>query len=187
MAKIARALARAGEWLRAVDPLAAASSAVALVILGNQPFYPLYVWWLVGDDGYASFLTFLSTPFFAAVPLLARRHSLASRALLPVVGAANTVFCAKVFGAASGVELFLAPCALIGAMSFHKSELRWAVATAALPIAAFFTLHGEYGAPLRAFSSMEYAAFRRMNAFSVACLFVFILYKFGRARWDAAK
>src|SRR5260221_5589344 len=41
------------------DPLAAATNIIALCVVGNQPFYPLYVWRLVGDDGWASFATFL--------------------------------------------------------------------------------------------------------------------------------
>jgi len=52
----------------------------------------------------ASFVTFLSTPFFLAVPAVARRSSLLDAAMLPIAGIATTVLSAKGrFGAASGV------------------------------------------------------------------------------------
>ena len=56
------------------DPLVATANLVALVVLWNQPFYPLYVYWPVGPDIAPSFYTFLSTPFFLGVPALAARQ-----------------------------------------------------------------------------------------------------------------
>src|SRR5208282_4409220 len=87
-------------YVRADDPLAAASNFIALVVASNQPFYPFYIRFFVGDDNGASLLTFLSTPFFLAVPAVARISSLAGRAMLPIVGILNTLFCAKIFGQA---------------------------------------------------------------------------------------
>src|ERR1700710_279825 len=46
------------------DPLVATANLVALVVLWNQPFYPLYVYWSFGPDIAPTFYTFLSTPFF---------------------------------------------------------------------------------------------------------------------------
>ena len=124
-------------YCRSDDPLAAAGNVIALCVVGNQPFYPLYVWWIVGDDGGASLVTFLSTPFFLAVPAVARRSSLAGRAMLPIVGIANTVLSAKAFGVASGVELFLCPCAMIAGMALRAQERRIMLVTVGLAIAAF--------------------------------------------------
>ena len=156
------------------DPLVASSNLVALVVLWNQPFYPLYVWLGVSDVIWPSLFTFLSTPFFLAVPLLARFRPLASRVLLPLVGTANTLVCAKVFGVASGVEVFLIPCALIPCVFFHPSE-RWiSLALIALPFLAYLGLHGSYGEPVHVYSPEEYSAFLTMNALSAAMLTVFV-------------
>ena len=75
MTEIRRLSAAVAAYARADDPLAAATNFIALCVVGNQPFYPLYVWWVVGDDGWVSFLTFLSTPFFLIIPAIARRSS----------------------------------------------------------------------------------------------------------------
>jgi hypothetical protein len=63
------------------DPTTAACNRIALLVAINQPIYPFYLLWLVGGDWLTSCWTFLSTPMFAAVPALARRHSVAGRAL----------------------------------------------------------------------------------------------------------
>jgi hypothetical protein len=155
------------------DPLAAASNFIALCVVGNQPFYPLYVWWIVGDDGWASFVTFLSTPFFLAVPAVARRSSLLGRAMLPIAGIANTVLSAKAFGAASGVELFLCPCAMIAGMALRARERKITLAIIGFAIGVFALLHDRLGVPLHVFSSEEYAPFLSLNAWSVAGLTAF--------------
>lgn len=76
------------------DPMVAACNLVALVVASNQPFYPLYVYWAVSDHVWPTFLTFLSTPFFLAVPAVARRYSKTGRALLPLAGIGNTILSA---------------------------------------------------------------------------------------------
>jgi hypothetical protein len=157
-------------YSHSADPLAAASNFIALCVVGNQPFYPLYVWWAVGDDGWTSFLTFLSTPFFLAIPWIARRSSLAGRAMLPIVGIANTVLSAKAFGAASGVELFLCPCAMIAGMALRAHERKLMLGIVGLAILAFAFVQNRLGAPLHVFSAEEYARFFSLNAWSVAGL-----------------
>jgi hypothetical protein len=164
------------------DPIVAASNTIAMVVAGNQPFYPLYVWWIVGDDHWTSLVTFLSTPFFVAVPAVARRWPGAGKALLPLTGIGNTFLCAKAFGEASTVELFLLPCVIIAAMSFRRDERSWAIGVIAVAVVGFLALHGRYGAPLHVFSKDEYASFTSMNAISVACLTVLVIYKFIVAR-----
>jgi hypothetical protein len=49
-------------------------------------------------------------------------------------------------------------------------------------VVGFLALHGRYGAPLHVFSKDEYASFTSMNAISVACLTVLVIYKFIVAR-----
>lgn len=129
------------------DPMVATCNFVALVVASNQPFYPLYVYWAVSEHIWPTFFTFLSTPFFLAVPALARRLPTAGRALLALTGIANTVLSAKVFGQASGVEIFLIPCALIAATFFRPSERLTALILVGLAIMAYLGLDGAYGAP----------------------------------------
>lgn len=156
------------------DPLVAAGNWIALVVVSNQPFYPLYLYAIVGDGLAPSLVTFLSTPFFAAVPAVSRRHPVAGRALLPLVGIANVVVSAKAFGVSSGVELFLIPCALIAASLFRPSERRVGLPIVGLALAAYFLLHGRYGAPFGDYSAMEYAALFSLNAVSAATLTAFV-------------
>jgi hypothetical protein len=163
------------------DPLAAATNFIALCVVGNQPFYPLYVWWVVGDDGWSSFLTFLSTPFFLAIPAIARRSSLAGRAMLPLVGIANTILSAKAFGVASGVELFLCPCAMIAGMALRASERVIMLAIIGIALAAFALLHDRLAPPVHLFSAPEYARFLSLNAWSVAGLIAFAALQFSSA------
>jgi len=156
------------------DPLVAAGNSIALVVASNQPFYPLYISWAVSDNIWPSFFTFLSTPFFLAVPWVARRFSLAGRALLPLTGIANTIFSAKLFGEASGVELFLGPCIMIAALLFRQNERFFMFLIVAVAILVFASLHGHYGTPFHLYTSVEYINFLRLNAFSVATLTAFI-------------
>jgi len=156
------------------DPLVATANLVAIVVLWNQPFYPLYVYWAVGPDIAPTFYTFLSTPFFLAVPALARVNSRAGRALLPLAGIGNTVLSAKVFGIASGVEIFLLPCVLLGFVLFRPAERIIAIGIAIVGVLAFMVLHGRYGAPVHLYSVEEYAGFLRMNALSSGTLTAFI-------------
>ena len=58
------------------DPATTVANAIALIVGWNGPFYPLYVVALAGAGvGPAVALTALSTPFFLAIPALARRSS----------------------------------------------------------------------------------------------------------------
>ena len=163
------------------DPLVAASNFIALCVAGNQPFYPLYVWWAVGDDGGTSLLTFLSTPLFLAIPLIARRFSLAGRAMLPIVGIANTLLTAKAFGAASGVELFLCPCAMIAGMALRAHERNILLAILGLAILAFAFTQSGLGPALHVFSTAEYGRFLSLNAWSVAGLTALVALQYSRA------
>jgi hypothetical protein len=176
-----RAWGAIGSYAHSDDPLADASNFIALIVVSNQPFYPLYVRLFVGDDGWSSLLTFLSTPFFLAIPWVSRRSSLMGRAMLPIVGALNSFFCAKIFGRASGVELFLCPCAMIAGMTFRAVERRTMLLAIGAVLLGFLALHDRYGAPLHLFSQTEYARFLSMNAVSVAALIALISMQYSNA------
>jgi hypothetical protein len=156
------------------DPMVAACNLIALVVAFNQPFYPLYVDWAVSDHIWPTFFTFLSTPLFLAVPAVARRYSKTGRALLPVAGMANTMLSAKVFGVASGVEIFLIPCALIAATFFRASERFVAFALIGAALIIHLGLNGRYGAPVHIYTTAEYQAFFRLNVLSAGTLCVFV-------------
>lgn len=156
------------------DPKVAACNLIALIVASNQPFYPLYVYWAVSEHILPTFFTFLSTPFFLAVPAVARWSPTAGRALLPLAGIGNTVLSAKVFGQASGVEIFLVPCALIAATFFGPSERLVAFILIGLAALVYLGLDGAYGAPVHLYSASEYRAFFRLNALSAGTLTVFV-------------
>lgn len=178
-------------WLRAYvdspDPLARACNLTALIVAGNQPFYPLYVRYLVADDGGVAFLTMLSTPFFLAVPLVARFHSLAGRLLLMLTAIGNTIWSCKLFGTASGVELFLLPVVMIAAMALRPGERKCLYGVLALAFLTYAVLHSAYGSPLHAFTEEEYDNFLSLNAFSVAGITAFIALNFSGAMDEDAR
>jgi len=156
------------------DPMVAACNLIALVVASNQPFYPLYVYWTVSDHVWATVFTFLSTPLFMAVPAVARRYSKTGRALLPIAGMANTILSARVFGPASGVEIFLIPCVLIAATFFRASERPIAFVLIGAAFLIYLGLNGMYGTPLHIYTTSEYHAFSRLNAMSAGTLCVFV-------------
>lgn len=166
------------------DPLVAASNLIALVVAWNQPFYPLYVYWSVSDTVWPTFYAFFSTPFFLAVPLAARLDGRLGRAMLPLVGTANTIICTKVFGEATGTEAFLIPCALLPALFFRASEQTLALMLAALPFVVFYGLHGSYGAPFHSYTAVENARFLTLNALSAGTLTIFAGFLAVSARED---
>jgi len=156
------------------DPLVAAGNWIALVVASNQPFYPLYLYPIVGDRLAPALLTFLSTPFFAAVPAVSRRYPVAGRAVLPLVGIANVVVSAKALGIASGVEMFLIPCALLGACLFRPSERIAGLSIVGVALATYLVLHDRYGAPIGQYSAAEYSSLFALNAVSAGTLTVFV-------------
>ncbi|MFO1115601.1 MAG: hypothetical protein U1E28_07960 [Beijerinckiaceae bacterium] len=156
---------------------------IAWLIALNKPFYPLYVWWLAGAEAaWGSVATMASAPLYLAVPFVARRKPFAGRFLLVAVGLADTLFATKLFGAAAGAELFLAPCALLAYVCFSADESRWRRALAACIFAAFGILHGRYGAALNGWSAETGAKLLDLNAWSAAGLSVFIVWRFAPLR-----
>jgi hypothetical protein len=170
-----RAVARLGAYAAHDEPLAAAGNKVALVLAGNTPFYPLYVAWLAGLEGWPwLLLTQLVFPVFLAVPAIARQNPRLGRVTLCLAGTANTVFGTWLLGQQAGVELFLVPCATLASLVFGAGERALMLVVAGLPLAAYYFLHGHYGAPPHLYSEQAYAALLSMNAVSVGTLSIFL-------------
>ncbi|MGJ4911299.1 hypothetical protein ACQR1H_26430 [Bradyrhizobium sp. HKCCYLRH2015] len=166
-----------GRWLAAVQAYASADDArsdiaakVALVIVSNQPFYPLYLHAIVGRAAWPAWLTLLTTPLFATVPVLAKRQPFAGRALMVLAGTANTVFCVKLFGAQSGVELFLIPCVLLAALLFAPTERLRSLPLLALPFVCYLLIDSRLGEPVMSVVDLNYASLIAINAMSVGAL-----------------
>lgn len=160
-------------YVRHPDPRVAAANVVALLVASNQPFYPLYLFWLVSDDITPAWFTFLSTPFFLAVPAVARWNGLAGRALLPLAGMGNTVLSAWLFGTASAVEIFLVPCGVLALLLFRPKERLAGLLLTALAFGAFLLLHDAYGPPMATYDATEYAVLARLNLISASALTAF--------------
>ncbi|CAN7569255.1 hypothetical protein [Rhizobium sp. LjRoot254] len=161
-----------------LDPLTQATVTVAWVILLNKPFYPLYVWWLVGSGVQASLGTLASVPFFLLIIYLGPRNALAARIALPLVGTVDTLFETKLFGYGSGTELFLAPCIMLVALSFYAEEKWWQRGMAGLLFLLFFAAHGRLGAALHEWSPNELATLFNINVFAVASLMAFVAIRY---------
>jgi hypothetical protein len=174
-------------YARHPDPRVAAANVIALVVASNQPFYPLYLFWLVSDDITAAWFTFLSTPFFLAVPAVSRWNDTAGRALLPLAGIGNTVLSAWLFGTASAVEIFLIPCMVISLLLFRPRERLVALAITALAFGVFLLLHDVYGPPLAHYDATEYAALSRLNLISASTLTAFVALMFSGVLAEAER
>lgn len=168
------------------DPRAAACNTIALSVLSSQPTYPLYVLWLVHGDWRVAWLTLLSSPFFAAVPAVARRNAAAGRAALVLVGILNTLVSLKAFGIASGVTLFLAPIAMIAGMAFRRSERRIMLALVGLALAVFAVSQAMTVTPLGRFDAVQYRAFLGLNAWSAGVLVAIVAMVFSSALDDVS-
>lgn len=155
-----------------------AAVAVAWLIVANKPIFPLYVWWFVGTGTSASWLTALSAPAYLAVALHARRHPLASRVALPLIGALDTVFAAKLFGPASGVELFFVPCLLLAVVGFEPREGRWTKALLVVLFCAFVATHGCLGAAWGPWTPEDAGRLFEVVVFAVASLSIFVGWRF---------
>lgn len=161
-----------------LDPLTEATVTVAWVIVANKPFYPLYVWYLVGSGVTASLLTLVSAPFFLAIPFIARRSPIVARIMLPVIGTLDTMFETKLFGTASGTELFLAACMMLAALSFRGEE-RWSQrGLVAFIFGAFLITRNWTGAPLHGWSESELSILFNLNAYAVASLLAFVALRY---------
>ncbi len=186
MSRLKRVVAAIGAYAAHPDPRAAIANTVALVIVSNQPFYPLYLHWAVAPVVAPSYVTFLSTPLFAAVPAAMWRSTRFGRSLLLVAGIGNTLLCRVAFGAGSGVEAFLFPCLMLALMLFRRSERAFALGFAALAFIAYLLPASVLGTPLHLYEPGEYAALQRLNFLSAASLTVLTGWLFA-ARLDTIR
>lgn len=168
-------------WARLVghdDPLVRAANVTALMLAGNQPIYPLYLWLLVGGAWWQAWVVMLAVPFFAAVPLVARRRPLLGRLLLAATGIANVIAASLALGAQAGVAVLLLPCAALGAMLFRAGE-RWAMlGIVGASMLSWLVLADRPGT---VFDAAQYAAIARLNALSALALFGFLGFVIGGA------
>ena len=168
-----------GAYVAHPDPAALAVAKTALILAWNGPLYPVYVLALLGRSALPwSLLTLLIVPFFYAIPWLMRRTSLGGRGALPLVGAANTLWCMKLFGPDSGVGLFLYPCIVLAALLFRQRERWLMLAMLGLMLTLEFVPRSFYGVPLMTLSPDESARLAALNAGSVAFLLAFIVLQF---------
>jgi hypothetical protein len=165
-----RILAIAKSYGTCSDPLSDLAAKVAMVVALNQPFYPLYLHAILGKAAWPAWLSLLSTPLFISVPSLIRRNPFAGRLMVPAAGLANTVACTKIFGVASGVELFLIPCALLGAALFRPNERLRTLPVLVLPFAVYLFLDPQLGSPIMYASASQLQGVFVVNAMSVGSL-----------------
>lgn len=160
------------------DAQTRASVTIAWVIIANKPFYPVYIWWLVGTGVQASLVTLIATPFLLLVPYLASRKPQAARLLLLAIGTADTMLAARVFGEGSAAALFFAPCIMLVAVSFRPEEAWLQRIAAVLVFLAFALDHVWPGTPFHAWSASELAVLRSINILAVASLMTFIAIRY---------
>ncbi len=173
-------LARLARYAQGADPITDAANTVALVIAGNQPFYPIYLFAIAGEKGWPSLLTWFSTPLFLAVPAVGRRNSLAGRALLCLAGLGNTAISNVSLGGASGIPLFYLPCLILCLALFGRGERL--VQTSLIATTVTITLALGHISPwLGAFSQEEIQSLQRVHGFSVGCLTLFLAILLTRA------
>ncbi len=156
------------------DALAFRTVTVALVVVANKPFYPLYIWWFVGSGTAVSLAALISMPAFAAIALVAKRRGFLARAAIPVVGVIDTSFLAILFGRSSGTMLFFGPCMMLAALSFRPSEAKLQYVVVCVVFTVSILTWWFSGAPVHPWSDEQLATVFNINAFSVAGLMTFI-------------
>ncbi|MGO9419715.1 hypothetical protein [Roseiarcus sp.] len=156
---------------------------VAWLVLTNKPLYPLTIWAFIGPEAAVRSLAVLAVaPLYAAILWLARRFPYGARVALPLVGLADTILAAKVFGPGSGAELFLVACGALAVVGFSGREATTARVLVMVVYASFILALGRLGAPLEAWPPDELARLFVVNAYSAASLAAFVGLRFAAAR-----
>ena len=119
------------------DPLQQAANGVALFIATSQPFYPLGIVWIIGEPGWATAISWATTPAFLAVPFLGHAYPVRGRLLLAFAGSLVTFLVTLGLGPASGVEAYYIPALLVGLCLFRRGEGGARALALALPLVAF--------------------------------------------------
>ena len=164
-------------WLRAYtdhpDPRVSVANTVAMVLAWTQPYFPLYLWWIVGRDAWVGIPDAFSGILFFAVPAIARRSALLGRVALVVFGVANVTFCSMMLGEAAGIQLLYLPCGMLAAMLFDWRERFVMLAMTALPLAVWLLTRGWLDIPPIRFTAEAYASLFTLNAVSAGSLMIF--------------
>jgi hypothetical protein len=155
-----------------------ASATTAWILAVNKPIYPAYVWFFAGSGFWAASLTAYSLPLYVGLALLMRSHPGVLRYGVPVVGLCDTVLAVKLFGAASGAELFFFPCLMLATLAPEAGEIKASRALVATIFLLAAVLHGHYGPPLHVWDADALDRLREINIFSVACLCAFLGWTF---------
>lgn len=168
-------------------PRASIAASVAFIVVSNQPFYPFYLYLLLGGRAWPALLTWASAPLFAAVPRVGRSHEARGGALLVTAGMANTALCTLAMGPGSGVELFYLPCLVLALLLFTGGgRITALVATLAATAGLMAAVRIAGAEGLVAVTPEEAASLRRINAFSVAGLLAVMAWLSRRLWWGAA-
>ena len=167
-------------YARHEDDLTAKANILALSIGSNQPFYPFMLHLALGHFLAPAFWTFLSTPFFLAVPAVTRRSPVLGRTLLVLAGIANTLLCLSLYGQESGVGLFLLPCIMIAALCFNAGERPVQLMLVGLGLLAFIGLPEILPRSTGLVTPEGYQAMWTLHACSVAMLTALIGLMFSR-------
>jgi hypothetical protein len=176
---------KAAIWLRRYSahpgPVTAAANVVAVLVASNGPFCSIYVLTLIGRDRAGAWLSMASSPLFFAIPAISRVSPRAGRLALPLVGIVNTMWCAELFGSASGVGLFLLPCIVLAMLLLYPNDRSLALLLAGSAIACLillteFSLPGLMALPLTAATMLAH-----LNLISVATLTAFVALTLARA------
>ena len=149
------------------------ANTVALLVASNGPFYPLYVWWMLPEAGMVSCATMLASPFFAAIPWLARQHPALGGAALPVMGLLNTIWTTALLGSESGVAVFAYPCIVLALLCWR--ERLTLLAVLGLGLAAQQLVLRWPWVPLSGLNAEGQAALVAMNGASVGMLLAFLV------------
>ena len=164
-----------------IDARTSATGSVAWIVLANKPIYPLYVWWFI--DGHAALgaiATAASAPLYVAIVLFAARNPFLARLAMPFGGFVDTLIATKLFGPASGAELFFVPCATLALVGFSAAEYWTSRALTALLFVAFAALHTRYGASWLGWSDADASKIFDLDALAVGSLTAFIGFRFSR-------
>jgi hypothetical protein len=165
------------------NSLTEASNKIALLLAGNTPFYPIYLYFILGHHGLPWYLlSAASLPFFCATFWIARVNGFYSRIWLCLAALANSFFVTWLLGEASGTGLFLIPCISLAVLSFSGAELMPMAALTALPYVVYYFLHGHFPPPPALYSAKEYRSLTTLSEASVASVTAAVAYIFSRAR-----
>lgn len=182
-----RRLRAALDYFQADEPRVSLANTVALIILSNQPFYPLYLYFLLGSAGWIALPSLLTAPLFAAVPLAGRHSQQAGARMLLIAGIGNTALCGFALSAGSGVELFYLPCLALALLLFAGRERWLGCAVAAIAIAAAMVLlRLSGGGGFVTLDPAQLGTLARLNGFSVSCLLAAIAFLSRKLWWPGA-